>query len=62
MSLNVGLDVFFSSKSLVAVIELADPFLVCWVWTFNILGDVVESDVRVLNGSTDTWLQVEIRD
>ena len=49
MCLDVRLDVLFSAKFLVAVLELADPFVVTWVWSFDELSDVVESDVGLFD-------------
>ena len=45
MCLDMRLDVFFAAELFVAVFVFADPFVVAWVWSFNELSDVVESDI-----------------
>ncbi len=60
MSLHMGFDVLFAAEALVAVLKLACPLLVGWVWAFDELCDVVKVDVGFLDGCLDTWLQVEV--
>jgi hypothetical protein len=58
VSLYVGFDVLFATEFLVAVVKLANPLVVHWIWAFDILRDVVKGYVGLFNRCLDTRLQV----
>ena len=60
MSLNVGFDVFLATEFLVATFKIASPLVVHRIWAFDVLGNVIKTDVRLLDGGLNAWLQVEV--
>lgn len=60
MGLHVRLDVLLSSKFLVAVLVLADPFVVGQIGAFDELCDVVQRDVGLLYRSAHPRFQIEV--
>lgn len=60
VGLNMGFDVLFSAEPFVAVLELAYPLLVFWVRPFNVLCNIIESDVCLFNRGFDAWVEVEV--
>jgi hypothetical protein len=60
VSLHVRFDVLFPAKALVAIVELADPLVVHRIWPFYVLCNIIQGDVSLLDGSADSWLEVEV--
>jgi hypothetical protein len=62
MSLDMGFDVLFPAELLVAVVELADPFVIDRIWSLDILRNVIQSDIGLFDRCLDARLEVKIGD
>lgn len=60
VSLDMRFDVLLPAESLVAIVEFANPLVVYRIWPFNVLCNVVQCDIRLLDGSADAWFEVEV--
>ena len=60
VSLHVRFDVLFPAEALVAIVELANPLVVRRIWPFYVLCNIVQGDVSLLDGSADSWFEVEV--
>ena len=60
VSLHVRFDVLFPAEALVAIVELANPLVVRRIWPFYVLCNIVQGDISLLDGSADSWFEVEV--
>jgi hypothetical protein len=60
VGLDVRFDVFLPAKSLIAIVEFANPLVVHRIWPFYVQCNVIQRDVCLLDGSTDAWFEVEV--
>lgn len=60
VGLDMRLDVFFPAEFLVAVVIFAHPFVVNGVWPFDELGNVIQGDICLFDGSAHTRFQFKV--
>jgi hypothetical protein len=60
VSLDVRFDVLLPAKSLIAIVEFANPLVVRRIRPIDVLCNVIQGNIGLLNGGANTWIKVEV--